>query len=140
MTEKPKVFISYSHRDEEYAQKLLRHLKVLGREADFDVWSDRKIEVGQDWHNEIKRHIEKARIAILLVSADYLASEWIAQEELPALLEEQSQRGLRILPLVVSPSLWKNTPLAYYQLLPRDGKALSSLSGPEQDMVPCRVS
>lgn len=135
MEEKPKIFISYSHRDEPYADKLLRHLKALSREADFDVWSDRKIESGEDWRGEIKQHIENAQVAILLVSADYLTSEWIAQEELPALLKEQSQRGLRILPLLVSPSLWKNTPLAYYQLLPRDGQALSSLSTPEQDRV-----
>lgn len=135
MAKTPKVFISYSHRDKRYVEKLLRYLKVLDREVEFDVWSDRKIVPGQNWHSEITRHIEEAQIAILLVSTDYLASDWISKKELPALLEEQAHRGLRILPLVLKPSLWKLTPLAYYRLLPEGGRALSSLSRPEQDRV-----
>ena len=135
MAQKAKIFISYSHPDKAYVDKLLRHLHVLERVADFDVWSDRNIEPGEDWQKKIQTQLENSQVAILLVSANYLASEWIAQKELPALLEHASQRGLRILPLLVSPSLWKHTPLAYYQLLPRDGQALSSLPSAEQDRV-----
>lgn len=76
-----------------------------------------------------------SQVAILLVSADYLTSAWITREELPALLKQEAERGLRIVPLIVRPSLWKRTPLAYYQLLPRDGKALSLLSESQQDQV-----
>lgn len=135
MENKPTIFISYSHRDKAYADKLLRHLKVIEERVHFDVWSDREIKPGESLETTIIKHIEQAQLAILLISADYLSSEWISQQELPAILKKQSERGLRVIPLIVSPALWKLTPLAYYQLLPRDGVALSQLPAAAQDMV-----
>jgi hypothetical protein len=71
----------------------------------------------------------------LLISPDYLASDWIVKEELPYILEKQRERGLRIFPIILRPSLWKNTPLAYYQLWPYDGRALTSFKGAERDHI-----
>ena len=66
----PSVFISYSHKDEEWKDRLVTHLGVLEKEGLLDLWDDRKIEVGDDWRPEIEKAIERADIAILLISAN----------------------------------------------------------------------
>ncbi|MGB9180588.1 MAG: toll/interleukin-1 receptor domain-containing protein [Pyrinomonadaceae bacterium] len=135
MNNKPIIFISYSHKDRAFVEELLIYLKPIQQITDFVIWDDRKIAAGDRWFEAIKEAISKASVAILLVSPDYLASDWVLKEELPFLLEHQTHRGLRIFPVILRPSLWKATPLAYYQLWPRDGKALSTFRGPERDKL-----
>src|SRR5262245_44984991 len=82
-----KAFISYSHQDKEYLQELQTHLAYFQRNGLIDVWDDTQIKPGQDWFEEIRQGLATARVAIFLVSAPFLASEFISREELPALLK-----------------------------------------------------
>src|SRR5438067_632555 len=76
------VFISYSHEDKEWLDRVQVHLKPLERDHAISVWSDKQIQAGSRWRQEIERALQKTRIAVLLISADFLASDFIANDEL----------------------------------------------------------
>lgn len=124
---KPKIFISYSHHDEEWKDRLIPFLKVLQIEGRFDIWQDRQIGAGQEWRQQIEKAIEEAKLALLLVSADFLVSDFIRDEEIPRLLELREQRGLHIVPIILRPCPWETVPwLARLQAHPTGGRELSS--------------
>src|SRR5262245_5927462 len=85
----PVVFISYSHRDEREKNRLLAHLGVLQREDLIDLWSDDRISAGADWKQEINEAMAQARVAILLISANFLTSDFILGKEVPTLLQRR---------------------------------------------------
>ena len=97
----PKVFVSYSHTDREWLERLRVHLKPL--RGSMDIWDDTRIKPGAVWHDEIRSALTGARAAILLVSADFLASDFITTEELPVLLKSAGEGGTEILVLVLGP-------------------------------------
>jgi hypothetical protein len=87
----PSVFLSYSHKDEVWKDRLKAHLGVL----ELDAWDDRHIQGGAEWFKEIKEAMARAAsVAILLISADFLSSEFILREEIPTLLERRTREGL----------------------------------------------
>jgi len=98
------VFFSYSHADSKYLDRMLIHLRPVERSGAVNLWSDTKIKVGDQWKREIKLAISKARAAVLLISADFLASEFIVSDELPPLLAAAELEGARIIPVIVKPS------------------------------------
>jgi hypothetical protein len=123
-----KIFISYSHKDERWKDLLVRHLKVLALEGLCDIWDDRHIEVGEAWKPAIENALNQAHIAILMVSADFLVSNFILTEELPRLIERRKNQGVWVIPLFVSPCAWKKVPwLAAIQGVPRDNVTLEEL-------------
>ena len=99
-----KVFISYSHSDREYLDRLLVHLKPLEREGKTEVWADTHLRAGDRWKKEIERSLLHTTVAILLISADFMASEFIINNELPPLLKGAEERGTRIIAIIVKPS------------------------------------
>ena len=103
----PTVFISYSHKDEVWKERLSTQLRVLQMQGELDVWDDRRIEAGEDWHPEIETAMAQASVAILMVSADFLTSNFILGEEVPRLLERRHNEGLRVFPVIVRPCQWK---------------------------------
>jgi hypothetical protein len=123
----PTVFISYSHKDESWKNLLTPHLKVLAQAGRIDIWDDRRIDGGSQWFHNIKEAIDRAAVAVCLISADYLASDFCVKEEIPYLLERRDRTVLVILPALLHPCLWevvewlKNT-----QMIPRDGKSISA--------------
>ena len=122
----PTVFISYSHKDEAWKDRLVSHLGVLQRERLLDLWDDRRIGAGEDWHQEIQESIAKASVAILLVSAEFLTSKFILMEVVQRLLERHKRDEIRIFPIVVRPCAWKQIKwLACMNIQPKDGKPLS---------------
>ncbi|HYE15529.1 MAG TPA: toll/interleukin-1 receptor domain-containing protein [Pyrinomonadaceae bacterium] len=100
---RPKVFISYSHRDREWLERLQVHLKPL--KGALDAWDDTRIVPGSSWREEIHAALAEAKVAILLVSADFVASDFIIAEELPALLKTAAAGGTQILAVVLSPAM-----------------------------------
>ena len=125
-----KVFVSYSRKDKKWLERLQVNLEPLVRDGVFELWDDSKIEVGTDWLKEIENALECASVAILLVTADFLASKFIAKNELPRLLEKAAQGGLRIVVVNVGPSLIKlNTALSKYQAFNPPDEPLLKMKG-----------
>ena len=83
---RPLIFISYSHRDEDWKNRILLHLGVARKQDRFDLWDDRRIEGGEDWFEAITNAIDAGCVGILLVSAYSLTSNFILKEEVPRLL------------------------------------------------------
>jgi tetratricopeptide (TPR) repeat protein len=122
---KPTIFISYSHKDESWKDRIVIHLGVLAQEGLLDTWDDRRICGGADWKQEIEDALKKASAAVLLVSADFLTSKFILGEEVPKLLERREKEGLRIFPVIIRPCAWKQVKwLSRMNLRPKDGKPL----------------
>jgi len=132
----PTVFISYSHKDEIWKDRLRPHLKMLEQAGQITIWDDRKIDAGATWYNEIEENMAQAAVAICLISADYLASDFINKEEIPYLLKRRERDGMLLLPILVKPCLWEAVPwLSAIQMLPRDGKSVSEdFQGKEDDI------
>jgi len=102
------IFVSYSHQDSTWLDRLKVHLKPLERKYPLDIWDDTKIGAGSRWLEEIRLAIENARVAILLISADFLASDFIVNNELPHLLLAARTRGKVIMPVIVGHSLFES--------------------------------
>ena len=123
---KPTVFISYSHKDEAWKDRLVTHLGVLAQQGLLDLWDDRRIGTGEEWRTEIAEAMGRASVAILLVTADFLTSQFILGEEVPRLLQRRDAEGLRVFPVIVKPCAWKMVPwLSRMQVRPKDGRPLS---------------
>lgn len=118
----PSVFISYSHKDESEKNKLLSHLGVLGKADLAEVWSDDRIGTGADWQRDIEQAMAGAKVAILLVSDNFLNSDFILRAEVPALLRRRASDGLVILPLIAKACAWRKVKwLAEIQVAPKNG-------------------
>ena len=135
-----KVFVSYSHRDKEWLDRLQTHLRPLEREGLIERWDDTRIEAGLEWHKEVRSALAASRVAVLLVSADFLASDFIATEELPTLLMSAEAQGLVILPMIISPSRFEKTPLARFQAINPPSRPLVGLSTNEQEAMFVRMA
>ncbi|MCI0436293.1 MAG: peptidoglycan-binding protein [Gemmatimonadetes bacterium] len=103
--ERMQVFISYSHRDEKWLERLQVHLKPLVRQGRVDSWDDTRILPGADWNAEIRTALDRTRAAVLLLSADFMASDFIAVHELPVILTAARDDGAVVLPVNVSPCI-----------------------------------
>ena len=86
--------------------RVLTHLRVLEMEGMLDVWDDRRIEAGDDWFTEIEQAINAANIAIFLVSANFLTSKFIHDEEVSRLLTRREKEGVRVIPIIIKPCAW----------------------------------
>ncbi len=131
-----KVFVSYSHLDQEWLKRLQVHLKPLERHGLVDRWDDTLIAAGQKWKGEIAKAIDSAAVAILLVSADFLASDFIDKDELPPLLNAAEGEGTVILPLIVSPCRFSETEsLAQFQAVNPPSEPLIRMSKADQEQT-----
>ena len=123
---KPTVFISYSHKDEQWKIRLRPHLHTLERVGHITIWDDRQIPVGSEWYEQIKQVMDQAAVAVCLISADYLDSDFCQKEEIPYLLERRQRDGMILLPVLIRPCPWWAFDwLEEKQMLPRDGKSIA---------------
>lgn len=133
--ERSTVFISYSHRDKRWLERLRTHLAPLERDRQLETWDDTQIPHGSDWRSEIRKALSIAKVAVLLISPDFLASEFIATEELPQLLESAARNGTLILPVILRSSLFAKTNLGQFQAVNDPAKPLATLSRANQDAI-----
>jgi len=123
------AFVCYSHKDETYLLELKKYLKPHVRGSSIVVWDDTRIRPGDEGRKEIKAELESAPLAILLVSPDFLDSDFIAEEELPHILDSAKSSGLRVLWIALRPSAYKTTEIEKYQALNNPLRPLSKLEG-----------
>lgn len=125
---KKSIFVSYSHEDYKYLERLKVHLKPFEKSGLIDVWSDTKIKAGEKWKEKIEIALEKSAIAILLVSADFLASDFIVDNELPPLLKAAESEGKIILPVILKPCRFsRNKNLSKFQAINNPKMPLSKM-------------
>jgi hypothetical protein len=130
---RPQVFISYSHLDDACLKRLLICLKPIERELLIDTWVDTKLTGGQNWRAEIENALDAAKAAILLISASFWASDFIAQYELPILLTHARDRGMRIIPIILSPSDFEHTAINEFQSINPPNQPLRGQGKTESD-------
>jgi internalin A len=123
-----RLFYSYSHKDEHWRTQLETHLKLLHRRGLIDPWYDRNIEAGDEWKQRIDENLEHADIILLLVSADFIASDYCYEKEMKRAIERQERKEARVIPIIVRDVDWKDTPFAKLQALPKDGLAITKWS------------
>lgn len=126
------VFISYSHKDEAFKDKLNSHLVMLRRSKLINSWQDRNIGAGDEWKKEILGNLEAADIILLLVSDNFLASDFCWDEEMTRALEYHDKRQARVIPIILKPIDWKDAPFSKLQALPKDAKAVTTWSNEDE--------
>ena len=126
------IFISYSHDDAKWLEKLKKHLKGLKNYYDFDEWDDQRLKASDEWEKEISEALEHSTIAICLVSASFMASDYIMGNELPHLFNKANHNGTKIIPLMVSAcGVFEDCWLSKYQAAGSPQKTLSECTDAE---------
>lgn len=123
----PLIFISYSRKDEKAKNILLSQLNVLQSVGLLEVWSDDRIKPGGDWKEEIYNYMDRADVAIFLITPDFINSQFVKEIEVPRLLQRHESGELTIFPIIAKPCLWHRVPwLAELNVLPRNKKPVWS--------------
>jgi hypothetical protein len=128
--EKPKqkieIFFSYAHKDEELRDELAKHLTILKRQGVIMDWYDRKIGAGTEWRDQINKHLNTASLILLLISADFLASDYCRDTEVDRAMKRGNAREARVIPIILRACLWQREKFGKLQALPKDGKPVTS--------------
>ena len=127
-----RLFYSYSHKDERLRDKLESHLAVLRRTGLIENWHDRKIGAGGDWKGKIAAEFEAADMILLLVSSDFLNSDYCYDVEVKRAMERHAQGNAKVIPIILKPCLWTDAPFGRLQALPTDGKAVTTWSNQDK--------
>jgi hypothetical protein len=133
------VFISYSHKDTRWRNDLEIQLKPYLREGSITSWSDEQIVGGSQWFGEIKSALAQTKVAVLLVTPDFLASDFIYEHELGPFLKEAEQGGVKILWVPVRDSAYKRTPLKNYQAVLSPDTPLAAMTKAKRDKAWVRI-
>lgn len=131
----PVAFISYSRKDSRFLEELKTHLALFIRQGSVKIWDDTYIQAGANWRDEIKNALQSAKVAILLVSSDFLASDYIAEDELPSLLEAAERRGATILSVILRPCLFNESDLSRFQAVNPPSEPLNTMKQAKRDEV-----
>jgi MinD-like ATPase involved in chromosome partitioning or flagellar assembly len=120
-----RVFLSYSHKDEVLRDELIKYLSVFKRQGLIAAWHDRQISAGTEWQSEISAKLEEADIILLLVNADFLASDYAYDIEIQRALERHESGEARVIPIILRPCAWQDSPFSKLQALPKNAKPIT---------------
>jgi len=121
-----KVFISYSHKDEELKRQFETHLSGLKRQKLIDVWDDRQVLIGEKWDEKIKQKLTNSDIVIFLISSDFLASEYINEIEIKETISRHKASEVYLAPIFLRPCDFESSILSSFQGVPRDAKFITT--------------
>ena len=119
-----KIFCCYARKDSELQDQLLKHLEPLRRTSQVTTWYDRELLPGTEWKQEIDTHLNTSDIVLLLVSPNFLSSDYCYSIEMQKALERHERREARVIPVILRPVNWQETPIGKLQALPTDGKPI----------------
>jgi hypothetical protein len=121
------LFYAYAHEDEPLRNALDKQLTILKRQGHLSTWYDRDISAGTEWHQEIDTHLDSADLILLLVSADFLASDYCYSIEIERAMQRHDTKAALVIPVLLRPTLgWEDAPFGRLQALPTDGRAITS--------------
>lgn len=130
MSEGPKepiqVFVSYSHRDQSFVEELGSHLKLLQRQGVIRLWHDCEITAGEEWRDAIESRLASADIVLLLVSSNFLSSEFCWSVELSRAMDRHERGDATVIPIFVRSCLWQDAPFAKLQGVPKNAMPIGS--------------
>jgi len=129
------LFISYSHTDVKWLERIRTMLSPLIREDGIRIWDDTQITPGSKWRIDIANAIDSAQVALLLVRPSFLASRFIVDEELPRLLRAEQDRGLIVLWALISPCLYNKTAIAKFQAAHAISRPLDGLQSARRNQL-----
>ena len=125
------IFYCYAREDRIFRDALDKHLSGLKRQKRLSTWSDREIRAGEDWKTAIDMHLQEAHIILCLVSPDFLASDYCYEQEMQQALARHKKGIARVIPILVRPTHWEDTPLSELQMLPSDKLAVTLWPNPD---------
>jgi TIR domain len=135
-----RIFVGYAHKDRKFLERFKVHLKPLERIGLVERWDDTRLVAGKIWNLTIKNAIGQANVAVLLVSADYLASDYVNNEEMPLLLAAVKARGLIVMPVILKKCRYEKTPnLVQFAAVNKDLKPLVAMNPGEQEELWTRL-
>jgi inactive STAND/TIR domain len=125
------IFISYAHEDSELRQELEHHLKILERDslerdATILLWHDRKIGAGKEWEHEIDKNLEASAIILLLISVNFIASDYCYCIEMQHAMDRHNNGQAHVIPIILRSTIWEKTPFGKLEALPQFGKPVCS--------------
>ena len=122
------VFLSYSHEDEGHLDQLVKHLDLLRRQGLIQPWYDRRIEVGANVHAEIESKLNSADVVLLLVSPDFVFSDYCYDKEMTRAMERHREGSATVIPAILRPCDWYSAPFGDLLAVPKDGLAVTEHS------------
>src|SRR6266566_2799310 len=129
MTDTPrqeiKLFYCYAREDKPLRDELEKHLSWLKRRYQLTNWHDREILPGEEWEQAIDTHLNTAHLILLLISPDFMASEYCYGKEMQRALERHQAGTCRVVPILLRPTYWEDAPFSHLQLLPTNAKAIT---------------
>jgi hypothetical protein len=129
------IFFSYAHEDELLRDKLAKHLSLLQRQGFVTIWHDRDISAGSDWSNNIDQHLQTSEIILLLVSANFIASDYCYSIEMQRAMDRIDREEVIVIPIILRPVDWKSAPFGKLQALPKDAKPIVNWSNVDQALL-----
>ena len=138
--QRQQLFISYSRKDRPWVDRIRTMLAPLVRSADLTLWDDSEIPAGAKWEEGIEQALATAKVALLLVSADFLASDFVHRKELPPILKAAEDEGLRILWVKLRPCLVQRTRIHAYQAVINPSQPLAAMAETEQEEALVKIA
>jgi hypothetical protein len=126
------IFCCYAHEDQALLKQLRSHLMPLQRQEIITIWADLEINAGTEWETEIKAHLEKANIILLLISPAFMASDYCYNKEMMRALERQKGGKVRVVPIILRPVHWGGGVLSQLQALPENGQPVTLWSNQDE--------
>lgn len=119
------IFCCYAHKDKALLDELEKHLEILRRSGLITIWYDRDIAPGAEWKREIDTHLNTSDIILLLVTPDFMRSNYCYSTEMHRAIERHKAGEAQVIPIILKPINWKDTPLGELQVLPTEGKPVT---------------
>jgi WD40 repeat protein len=126
------VFFSYSHKDQRLRDQLETQLSLLQRQGLISNWHDRKILAGEEWEGQIDKHLNTAQVILLLISPEFIASDYCYGVEMMRALERHEAKNARVIPVILRPTDWHSAPFGKLQALPTNGKPVTTWSSRDE--------